>query len=413
MDHREHYEEGISVRRAGVLLTLIGLFMLFLLAGDWFMRFYWFRWHDTIYIRPLFTADQPGVAATPTFSTLTLGEGRGGDLSRLIGVPAARAKFEEYRPEDVVTIDPHGFRSAPYEQNQKFDYIVVGDSYMAEGVPITNQISARLSELLGQPVLNRAYMGRGPFQSLMLWLEQNQHAEQLPKWLIWGFVERDISGSAFAGYVYLLDRHIQMGEVKQEKEATSPRVFLWSRLQPSELRRSLPNSSALAQISRKIWTYASYYVFRELPPDVFAFDSQADQDEPMLGYSISLESMYWTSEQRDLDKVVWAIDYIRDYLAGLGIKLLVVPIPDKEQVYRDLIPPAVWPGAVEPPESVLYELIQRLKEKEIPSVSLLPVYREEAAKSVPLYWHDDTHWRPEGIRAAAELITSELDGIVK
>jgi len=393
---------------------MLGFLLLTLLAGDWFMRFHWFQWHETIYIKPLFTADQPVTTVKPSFTSLELAEGRGGDLSRLISVPSARKRYEEYRPAESISIDPQGFRNLPYADGQDFRVVVVGDSYMAEGIPLTNQMAARLSQSLGESVLNRAFMGRGPFQSLMLWLEQNKATTNLPDVLVWGFVERDISGSAFAGYVYLIERHLQMGEQKEIKAREASRVMLWSRLRPAELRRSLPNSSAIAQLSRKGWAFAGYYLFGELPQDIFAFDRDAEfGGDPMLGYHSTLESMYWSRADRDIDKVVWAITYIRDYLKSMGITLIVVPIPDKEQVYYSAIPRSLWQDDLPPQESILPELVNRLQNAQVPTVSLLPVYREAATKGVPLYWRDDTHWRPEGIKLAAELITREVSGILE
>ena len=414
MPSREHYENEINVRRAPVLVLTLGLLLLALLAGDLFMRFHWFRWHETIYIKPLFTADQPVTTVKPSFTSLELAEGRGGDLSRLISVPSARKRYEEYRPAESISIDPHGFRNLPYPDGQEFQVVVVGDSYMAEGIPLTNQIAARLSEALGEPVLNRAFMGRGPFQSLMLWLEQHKSTTNHPNYLVWGFVERDISGSAFAGYVYLIERHLQMGEQKEIMAREASRVFLWSRLQPAELRRSLPNSSAIAQLSRKAWAFAGYYLFGALPQDIFSFDAVAAFDGgPMLGYQSTLDSMYWSRADRDLDKVVWAITYIRDHLATMGITLIVVPIPDKEQVYYSAIPRSLWKDDQPPQVSILPELVQRLQDVQVPTVSLLPVYHEAATNGVPLYWRDDTHWRPEGIKLAAELIAGEVGRILE
>lgn len=410
---REHYEEGTSVRRAIPLLAVLAVVWLAMLAGDWFMRFHWFRWQDTVYFRPVTKADRPNLPAGSDFTEIEVAASRGGDLTRLIGVEQARAAFEEPRPAAVLSVDPEGFRSLPYAPGTPFDVVVVGDSYMAEGVPLTNQISARLGEALGAPVLNRAYMGRGPFQSLMLWIEQNWTRTPHPKWLVWGFVERDISGKAFSGYVYLLERHRGRVETELTQQADlKPRIF-WSSLAPSALRKSWPNSSALAQVSRKAWSHLQFHIFGELPSDVFRLEPPSGQGDPLLGYGLALDAMYWPPEVRGLDQVVWAIEYIRDYLATIGVQLLVVPIPDKEQVYRDWIPLSAWHNGTPPPPSMLDELQERLDAKDIPSVALLPAFREAAGQGIPLYWRDDTHWRPEGISLAAQLIAERLQGIME
>lgn len=397
-----------SPARRVVLATALA--MALALAGDWFMRFYWFRWHEQVVSRPVVTADRPLPAAKPEFTELKLPPRVGGDLAALLGSPAARAKYAVERPAATITLDPEGFRSPVYPATQRFDVVVVGDSYMTDGVPLTNMISEQLAARLGRPVLNRAFMGRGPFQSLMLWIEQNWNRPPHPKWIVWGFVERDISGHAFAGYIYLIERH--RGNVEAElksAERLRPRV-IWRALWPSTLRTSLPNSSAIAQLSRRIWARVQYDLFRELPSDVFELDDPEGQGPPMLGYRVALDSIYWSPSVRNLDQVVDSIAYIQDYLKLIGVNLLVVPIPDKEQVYRDRIPRAKWRKGEPPPESISPELVERLRARGIPAVSLLEPFREAARAGEPVFWPDDTHWHPYGIGLAAELIAAELRG---
>ncbi len=392
------------------LVLALGLLWIALLAGDWTMRFFWFRWHETVYSRPLVTADRPLPAAKPSFSEMQLAPRVGGDLTALLGSPAARAKFGIERPGATITLDPEGFRMPIYPATQRFDVVVVGDSYMTDGVPLTNMISERIAAHLGVPVLNRAFMGRGPFQSLMLWIEQNWTRPPHPKWIVWGFVERDISGAAFAGYIYLIERHRGRVEVElKTAERLRPRV-IWRALRPASLRVSLPNSSALAQLSRRAWARIQYDVFRELPADVFVMKDPEDRAPPMLGYRVALDAMYWPPAVRNLEQVVESIAYIQDYLDLIGVKLLVVPIPDKEQVFRDRIPQSVWKRGEPPPESIAPELVRRLQERGIAAISLYEPFTNAAAGGVQIFWPDDTHWHPAGIGLAARLIADELRG---
>jgi hypothetical protein len=395
-------------RRALICVLIVVGSWFIILAGDWVMRFYWFRWHEGVYSRPVITADRPLPAVRGDFTTMRLPEGMGGDLTRLLGSPAARARYAIVRPAAEITLDPEGFRSPVYPATQRFDVVVVGDSYMTDGVPLTNMISERIAQRLGAPVLNRAFMGRGPFQSLMLWIEQNWHRPPHPKWIVWGFVERDVSGAAFAGYVYLIERHRGRVEVELTRaERLRPRVN-WRALYPASLRASLPNSSALAQLSRRAWARIQYDVLRELPADVFELRDPASDAPPMLGYRIALESMYWPPAVRNLEQVVDSVAYIQEYLDLIGVKLLVVPIPDKEQVYRERIPRSVWKRGEPPPDSIAPDLVRRLQERGIAAVSLYEPFREAAARGIPVYWPDDTHWHPAGIGIAAELIAEAL-----
>lgn len=412
--HDDLYTPGENtLLRSRPLVLLFGALMLIMLSGDWFMRIHWFRWHETVYGRPVVTAYKPAASAAKQFSTIQLPIKRGGDLSSLIAIPDARARFEEERPAAVISIDPEGFRNLAYEPGTTFDYIVVGDSYMAEGLPQENQINSRISHLIGKPVLNRAILGRGPFQSLMLWIEQSLQDGHRPKCMIWGFIERDVSGEAFAGFVYLIDRYINSTKTEEVNAVPHGRIFYWSALRPSVLRKSLPNSSSLALISRKMWTYSSYYVLGQLPRDVFVIDDSKHSEFPMLGYRAALESMYWTPEMRNLDQAVWAIDYIRNFLKSYGIELLVVPIPDKEQVYRDVISPLHWHDGIPPRMSIIPDLIKKMDEKGIYSVSLFEAFYEARLAETPPYWRDDTHWNNQGIDIAARLIADKISVIME
>jgi hypothetical protein len=290
--------------------------------------------------------------------------------------------------------------------------VVVGDSYMAEGLPLTNMISARLAERLGEPVLNRALQGRGPFESVMRWIERGGAEALRGGVLIWGFVERDVSGEVFAGLIYQLHVHRTRGADAGSAVAAARSRVRWSELAPARLQTSLPNSSALAQASRRVWHRVRYSVFGAWSPDVFVL-TPPPPASPLLGYRLALEAMYWPPEVRNLDQVVWATGVLRDYLAGYDVELLVVPIPDKEQVYRDGIPRHAWPGGQPPPAPVLPDLVTRLGDAGIPAVSLWPAFEQARAEGRPLYWRDDTHWRPEGIALAAELIADALKRILE
>jgi len=406
------YEQDRRLNRSGRLVLFLGVIYLLLLAGDWFMRFHWFRWQDSLVIRGQSSVSASAEPGIRIFTENMVKPSRGGDLSRMIAISSAQARFEEERPGGLITIDPDGYRSVPYEPGQPFPIVVVGDSYMAEGVPLTNQISAQLSAMLGEPVLNRAVMGRGPFQSVMKWIEGLRPGGPFPEWLVWGFVERDVSGQEFIGFVYQLHSFRSgSGETSSVISASTSDRINWRKFRPRSLKASLPNSSSLAQISRIAWNKVRYSVFGEITPDVFVM-SEADGVEAMLGYRISLDTMYWPPDIRRLDQVVWSINYIHEYLAERGVKLLVVPIPDKEQVYRDHIPESLWKEGMAPGDSIIPDLINQLNAKGIPAVSPLDAFRTSRLQGLHPYWRDDTHWNPEGIKITAELIANKIGGIV-
>lgn len=394
-----------TARRIVFVFVLVGSAMF---AIDWLFRFYWFRWHEKIVGKPIVTAIAPAAPANGSFTEENRPAGRVGDLANLLESPRAKSRYGIPRAASTIPIDPEGFRSPVYRSSQQFEYVVVGDSYMAYAEQANDLISVQLANRLGRPVLNRAYMGKGPFQSLMLWIERNWDRTKLPRWIIWGFVERDISAHAFGGYVYLIERH--RGRVEQElkKAQRLPYQIYWKQLRPHSLKKSWPDTSVLAWAARKCWARWEYDLFGRLAPDVILMRDPTGRSPPMLGYRIALESMYWPPSVRGLEQVADAIQYISDYLREKNIQLMVVPIPDKEQVYREWIDPADWKNGQPPPPSIIPNLVALLRARNVPAVDLWTPFRQAALDGKMLYWEDDTHWRPEGISLAADWIASEL-----
>lgn len=391
--------EDKSARR---LVLVMGLLLAVLLGGDWFLRFYWFAWHETIWLKSRPIAETPTAPASFLFTEQEVPPRTGGDLSHLIPIPDVRKRYEERHAGAVVTLDPAGFRNVPYDPSTQFSVVVVGDSYMAAGLPLSNQASAVLSALMGEPILNRAVPGRGPFQSVLRLLNEMDAGSQPPRLVVWGFIEREVSGSAFARFVQQLQAFSSREKAPAIPEAPAASGLRWAALAPASLRVALPNSSAMAQISRKTWSLIQYYGARRLPSEILVLE-EAGQP-PMLGYGEALASMYWTPAERDLPLAVQSVVFIRDFLAARNLRLIVVPIPDKEQIYRDLIPRSAWRGGQPPYASILPAFVGGLHSNGVPVVDLSPTFMAARARGERLYWRDDTHWNETGIRLAAEEI---------
>jgi hypothetical protein len=110
------------------------------------------------------------------------------------------------------------------------------------------------------------------------------------------------------------------------------------------------------------------------------------------------------------DGVAAAIVRFRDQLGERGIRLLVVPIPDKAAVYPDMLSRRAddtWPDFRSPTEGLLEELERR----GVQTVDLFAVFRAarpSASDDVPLYLAKDTHWTPTGAKRAADAVARKL-----
>lgn len=95
------------------------------------------------------------------------------------------------------------------------------------------------------------------------------------------------------------------------------------------------------------------------------------------------------------------IDY-KKYFARRNIRFIFMPIPDKENIYADLLPHPVK-------STFLTNLSQELSRQKIEIIDLESVFREaRKQKSCLLYFADDTHWSACGVKIAASFLSSKL-----
>lgn len=111
------------------------------------------------------------------------------------------------------------------------------------------------------------------------------------------------------------------------------------------------------------------------------------------------------------DPIAAIVDF-RDQLAARGIRLMVIPVPNKESIYPDrLTSRAESMRGVMAPRTE--ELLKRLRAEDIEVIDLFKEFgkaREETDLSFedPLYLMQDTHWSPVGVDLAAKAVARRL-----
>jgi alginate O-acetyltransferase complex protein AlgJ len=108
------------------------------------------------------------------------------------------------------------------------------------------------------------------------------------------------------------------------------------------------------------------------------------------------------------DPVAAIVDF-RDQLAARGIRLLVMPVPNKESLYPDRLTRRAQPGrGVLAPTT--QELLQRLRTAKVEVMDLFKEFHDACQQnsSVPLYLAQDTHWSPTGMDLAAKAAARRL-----
>ena len=90
-----------------------------------------------------------------------------------------------------------------------------------------------------------------------------------------------------------------------------------------------------------------------------------------------------------------------------GSTLIVVPIPEKESIYHDWIPPRYHQGPE--PSHFLEGLVPALRESGILTLDLTRVFIASRQTSDQLlYQLDDTHWTDRGVQLAVEALVREI-----
>ena len=114
------------------------------------------------------------------------------------------------------------------------------------------------------------------------------------------------------------------------------------------------------------------------------------------------------------DPVAAIVDF-RVQLAAHGIRLLVMPVPNKDSIYPDRLTSRAETlhGVVTPRTR---ELMERLRAAHVEVVNLFNEFGEARQQSgstpeVPLYLAQDTHWSPAGVALAAKAVARRLTAL--
>lgn len=107
-----------------------------------------------------------------------------------------------------------------------------------------------------------------------------------------------------------------------------------------------------------------------------------------------------------------AIVEFRDQLATRGIRLVVMPVPNKESIYPDRLSPgtAPWRGVKAPRTRALME---QLRAANVEVIDLFQSFGDArrvvgTSEPAPLYLAQDTHWSPAGVELAAKVAAARL-----
>jgi hypothetical protein len=131
--------------------------------------------------------------------------------------------------------------------------------------------------------------------------------------------------------------------------------------------------------------------------------------KPGLQYMLS-RPLHESAKRATNDPIAAIVDF-RDQLAARGIRLLLLPVPNKESIYPDYLTrrSADLANVLAPRTR---HFLHELARADIEFVDLFGVFSEarktDSSSNHSLYLAQDTHWSPAGVDLAAKVVARRL-----
>lgn len=276
--------------------------------------------------------------------------------------------------------DRYGFRKKDAE-GMRPQVVIIGDSNIA-GVGLTQEqmLSEVLEEQLKVPVYPYA-----PAGSINSFLKDLRFQKDPPQVVIVSYIERDILNIPFPKLSQRRERFRSFYEGRDKLAQ-----IRWVQFVGVMLDR-LFKMNMLYYVRAKVGngTLKDYYPFpSKFGPMLFVQGEAANKEVPYERFRKAVET-------------IEACDQI---LRKRNIRFIFLPIPNKENIYHDFLPDPRRPVFLE-------QLIRELKKRRIETVDTQKAFEDEyRKKSALLFFLDDSHWNPRGVRLAADRTVKLIEG---
>lgn len=341
-----------------LITALIGLHEIFLPLDQ-----YTFRVWEALALRG--QPRSPNLPAGPFYPNQRIARKEVGDI-------AAYSSHQVVK--DVVwETDAHGFRNRPSDC-RNFPIVVAGDSF-GIGTSLTQSdiLSEQIAARTGQCTYNLS--GR-QFQDSFSLLRQYTLD---PRWVILVVSER-----GFRDLQPLSPNAMGDLPLPVTVNAATPLWILGDRLAKPTFLQYRARHGLLQSLRRVV---------------VPVKDELRDGSEPKMMFYFGRPQTYVVPGE--LDRIGRMMAGYQAALKTFGARFIVLPIPDKETVYPEMLG---LPAA--PPE--LSQVYRRLKKVGVPFVDLYHPYREAYRRGEIVYQLDDTHWNARGVAIAADILLRNL-----
>lgn len=337
-----------------------------------------------------------------------------GDLIRLARLPHVSELFANGPPRAVhVTSDAEGFLNRPsLEGGSKltdYEVVVAGASFEVAGSDLDATFPAQLGRALGRRTYNAAEPGRGPVHSVLRLLESSTLGTRPGQVLVWGIIQRSLKESLFR------DIHRHIGP-DGERLPASLKVQLRQSLRAwlgfhQDVEAFLQQTSVARRGAGNVAGFLpSTALDLGVSSPVRVSFLEGDRTRPMLFLVEEIAATRQGFEARGGESVQEAIERVARACRARGVRLVVVLVPDKYEIFRSRARMELnltTDSADHPGRRAPAELADRLQAKGVEALDLYPTL-SDAKSGELLYRPDDTHWSDAGIRRAAEATAEYL-----
>jgi hypothetical protein len=171
----------------------------------------------------------------------------------------------------------------------------------------------------------------------------------------------------------------------------------------------LEKSCQIADWLRPSVQYAQFLLLADMGDKALMGRSGWFFYKPAVQYLIEPLPAYSTYSRAD---VISSIISFRDQLAQHGIKLLMVPAPNKASIYPEMLTRRAT-GSQQPFNPKTIDILSELRASGVAIVDLFRLFAGARKKLSPgdntrYYLKQDSHWSPEGTRLAARAVTKRI-----
>jgi len=197
--------------------------------------------------------------------------------------------------------------------------------------------------------------------------------------------------------------------VVEARRAEWPRALqvFAQRPTPENLRaydKSLEDSSVTVRALRPWMQAAQFLALREAGEKLLVGRNGWFFYQPGVGF-LTQRPKSRDSTPRD---ALAAVVHFRDQLASRGIRLIIMPAPNKESIYPEMLA-----RFAAPPSRIIGEetrsFLAQCESAGVEVVDLFALYRAARQTSaIPLYLAQDSHWSPAGMELAAAAVADRI-----